>query len=505
MTFLLALIPIILIVTLMVGLNWGAARAGVVSYLCALIIAIAFFGAGLELLFVSHAKAALLTLDVLLIVWAAYLHFRVAGEAGAIRTIGQSLPHLTSDKGMLALIIGWAFASFLQGVGGFGVPVAVVAPLLVGLGFAPLSAIVIPAVGHSWSVTFGSLGSSFQALMAASGLPGEVLDAPAALLLGIAGLVAGLMVTHATGGWSAVRRLWGAVLILGTVMAVGQYVLAIFGLWNLAALGGGLLGVVVGVPLARRFPKKQDAMKVLSTRDLAGALSAYVILVAIILSVQLIPEVKSLLGQLAIRVPFPEVTTSLGFVTRAEIGRVVRPFSHPGTLLVYASILGYWIYHRSMLYSSGAVGRILSDTVQKMLPSSLGIASMVAMAVVMAHAGMTDTLARGLSEGVGVAFPLVSPWIGALGAFMTGSNTNSNVVFTALQMRTAELLGYSVPLILAAQTAGGAIGSVIAPTKVVVGASTAGLTGREGEVIKKMAGYVGGLVLLVSVVSVVLG
>jgi lactate permease len=137
------------------------------------------------------------------------------------------------------------------------------------------------------------------------------------------------------------------------------------------------------------------------------------------------------------------------------------------------------------------------------MSSSVGIASMVAMAVVMAHAGMTDVLATGLAESVGRGFPWVAPWIGALGAFMTGSNTNSNVVFTALQLRTAELLGYSVALVLAAQTAGGALGSVIAPTKVVVGASTAGMAGREGDVMRKMLVYTGLLVLLISLLTAV--
>ncbi len=95
----------------------------------------------------------------------------LADEAGAIRTIGQALPYLTADRGMQALVIGWVFASFLQGVGGFGVPVAVIAPILVGLGFTPLSAVIIPSLGHGWAVTFGSLGSSFQALLAATGEP----------------------------------------------------------------------------------------------------------------------------------------------------------------------------------------------------------------------------------------------------------------------------------------------------------------------------------------------
>jgi lactate permease len=104
-------------------LRWGAARAGGAGYLSALIIAILFFGARLELLAYAHVRALLLSVDVLLIIWAAFLLYRVADEAGAIRTIGQALPHLTNDTGMQALIIGWVFATFLQGVGGFGVPV----------------------------------------------------------------------------------------------------------------------------------------------------------------------------------------------------------------------------------------------------------------------------------------------------------------------------------------------------------------------------------------------
>ena len=126
---------------------------------------------------------------------------------------------------------------------------------------------------------------------------------------------------------------------------------------------------------------------------------------------------------------------------------------------------------------------------------------MVAIAVIMEHAGMTDLLARGLAQGVGGLFPLVAPWIGALGAFMTGSNTNSNVVFGALQMKTAGLLGFSVPLILAAQTAGAGLASVLAPTKVVVGASTAGMAGREGDVMRKLLAYTGLLILLIGVIT----
>ena len=114
---------------------------------------------------------------------------------------------------------------------------------------------------------------------------------------------------------------------------------------------------------------------------------------------------------------------------------------------------------------------------------------------------MTDTLARGLARGAGRLFPLISPWIGAIGAFMTGSNTNSNVVFAGLQMQTAELLKISTILILAAQSAGAGLASVAAPAKVVVGASTTGMAGKEGRVLRAVAGYTALLVLLISALA----
>ncbi|MBT6062739.1 MAG: L-lactate permease, partial [Anaerolineae bacterium] len=124
------------------------------------------------------------------------------------------------------------------------------------------------------------------------------------------------------------------------------------------------------------------------------------------------------------------------------------------------------------------------------------------MAMVMQQSGMTEALAQGLADGVGRAYPLAAAWIGAIGAFMTGSNTNSNVVFAALQLRTAELLAYSVPIILAAQTSGAGLASVLAPAKLIVGASTAGMEGKEGQVMRAVIGYGGGLVLFISLLTV---
>jgi lactate permease len=509
-SYLLSLAPIALILILMIGLRWGAARAGGAGYLLTLLLAVAFFGAGPQLLAYAHVKALLFTVDVLFIIWAAFLLYRVADEAGAIRTIGLALPHLTTDQSMQALLIGWVFASFLQGVGGFGVPVAVVAPILVGLGFTPMAAVVIPSIGHGWAVTFGSLGSSFQALMAATNLSDKLLAPPSALLLGIAGAAGGLMVAHAAGGWAAVRRLLVPVILLGAVMGIGQYLVATAGPWNIAAFIGSLAGLVICFPLAHHFrgEASQNNDK-LDWRLLGIALSGYIILVAITLAVQLIPPVKEWLGRIVLQVKFPELSTSAsslfapGYITPAGTGRKIVLFRHAGAVLTVSSILAYLIYRRARLYKPGAARRILGGTAKRVLSASVSIASMVTMATIMDHTRMTEILARGMADGFGKVFPLISPWIGALGAFMTGSNTNSNVVFGALQLRTAKLLTLTPAIILAAQTAGAGLASVVAPAKVVVGASTAGLTGHEGELMRKMFGYVALLVLLIGVLTLV--
>lgn len=496
--FLLALAPILLILILMLGLRWGASRAGGIGYLSALLIAILFFGAGPRLLAYAHSQAVLLSMDVLLIIWAAFLLFRVSDEAGAIAAIGRVLPHLTANRNMQALIIGWVFSSFLQGVSGFGVPVAVIAPILIGLGFSPLAAVLVPSVGHGWTVTFGSLGSSFQALMVASGLPATLLAPPSALFLGCAGILSGLMAAHAAGGWQAVRSLALPILILGLTMSTVQYLAATSGFWNIGAFSGGMAGLLVGVPLARRFADHKQPLESFDLRSLGVALSAYAVLILVILAVQFIEPLKVWLSQITIRLEFPETRTALGFVNPAGSGRVIFLLRHTGFLLGYASLISYLIYRRAGLYTPGAARRIITGTAGRVTSSSLSIASMVSMAVIMEQSGMTATLASGLAQGVGAFFPIAAPWIGALGAFITGSNTNSNVVFAALQLHTAQLLGFSAPLILAGQTAGAAIASIIAPAKVVVGASTAGLSGREGEVMRKMALYTGLLVLSIS-------
>ncbi len=509
LNWLLAFSPVFTILVLMLALRWGGSKAGAAGWFVAAIVAVLRFGATPRLIAYAQVKSILLTLDVLYIIWMALLLFHVADEAGAVRVIGDRLPGLTADRMMQALLLSWVFVSFLQGMGGFGVPVAVVAPLLVGLGFGPVQAVVMASVGHGWAVTFGSLATSFVALMAATGLPGEALAPPTALLLGVASFFSGAIVAYAGTGWRGLLRGLPAILILAVAMGAVQYFLASSGLWTLGATGASLVGLLIAVGLTRlpiyrnahtdEHVNGMDNPAALAAekapydgrrRSLRIALAAYAVLIVLAFSINLVPALDDLFNRVELTLHFPQLETAFGWMTPAEVGRKISLFGHPGAILLYTSLISYGIYAWAGYYRPGALRRIAANVTKGAVTSSLGIAAMVGMAVIMSHAGMTNLLARGLSESVGqVAYPLVAPFIGALGAFMTGSNTNSNVVFGALQLQTAQLLGLNATLIVAAQTAGGALGSVLAPAKVIVGCTTVGLAGQEGRVIGKMLLY----------------
>ena len=507
LTWLLAFSPVIVVLVLMLGLRWGGSKAGALAWFAALLVALFFFGAGPRLIAYTQAKAILLSLDVLYIVWAALLLYQTAEEAGAVRRIGQALIALTPDRTMQGILIGWLFVSFIQGFGGFGVPVAVAAPLLVGLGFSPVQSVLMACLGHGWAVNFGSLATSFQSLLAVTNLPGELLGPPAAVLMGISALPGGLMVAFIAGGWSGLKRTLPVVLVLSLVMAVAQYLIVLAGVWTLGATGAAIVGLLAGFALTR-LPAYRPAGPLNapngSRRSLWVALSAYAILIVLAFSFNLIPVLSEAFGGVVLALKFPALSTSLGWQVAAETGRKISLFNHPGAILIYSSILAFLVYARTGLYKPGALGRIANNTARSAVNSSLGIVAMVGISVIMSNTGMTNLLAQGLSQGIGRAFyPAVAPFLGALGAFITGSNNNANVLFGALQMRTAELLGLSVPLVLAAQTAGGSLGSIMAPAKVIVGCSTVGLNDNEGAVLRPILVYGLILVAIVAVTALV--
>jgi lactate permease len=502
-TWVVAATPIIALLVLMVGFNWGGAKAGGVAWLVALVAAYLGFGAGPELIAYSQTKAILLALWVLYIIWAALFLFQVVSEAGGIRVIGDALVRVTENRVLQLMILAWCFTGFLQGFAGFGVPVAIVAPLMAAIGFSPVVAVVSTLIGHTWAVTFGSLGASFFAIVGVTGQAPADIASPLALMLGLTVFLAGAGAVWSFRGPRALLRVLPLILIVGAVMSGVQWTMAVLEFYSLAAFTAGITGMSVMILLIRTGlfsqtePASDEAGESMSASAEALtesamnwprfllAVHAYVLLVAIVLIVNMVEPIGDTLGRVSIDPSFPETTTDFGWTNEAtDSYRSLDVLSHPGALLLYTAIIGLLIYRRAGLYDDGAMRRIVRNGVDASVSASLGIVTLVGMALVMMDSGMTFLLAQGIADVAGGAFPALSPFIGVLGAFMTGSNTNSNILFGALQLDTALILELHVGLILAAQTTGGALGSIIAPAKIIVGCSTVGLGGREGPVIR---------------------
>ena len=481
--------PILAVLYLMIGRHWGGSKAGPVGWAVSVLVAVLFFGAGTDLLLVAWGKALLLAWFVLYIIWMALLLYHTVNEAGAIAMIGEELPGLAQDRPAQALLIAWLFGSFLQGATGFGVPAAVVAPLLLGMGFGADTAVTIALLGHSWAVTFGSLGSSFVSLMAATGLPGEVLAGPTAVILAICCVGCGAGVLWLVGGLTAVRQRGLFMLLLALVMGSVQWGIAQLGLYTLASFGAGFIGLLLAIAY---FLQVRGNGSAFAYSRLLRASMPYLLLIVIIVLGELVLD--DLLGMVQINPQFPEVVTRYGWLTAAGTGRAINLFGHAGALLLYTSLLtlGWYLWQgrrgkTALLprHPETYNGRtILRKTLKGIVKPTIGIYALVAMALTMQHAGMTQMLAETLSN-TGSLFPFLSPFIGALGSFMTGSNTNSNVVFGQLQQQTALALQLVVPIILAAQTAGGAMGGTFAPAKVIVGCST--VPGADDSRVLKLA------------------
>ena len=420
------------------------------------------------------------------------------------------MTRLVEDPLAQALVVGWAFSGFMQGIAGFGVPVAVVAPLMVFMGFGAARAAAIVLVGHAWAVTFGSLGSSYFTIQLVTEIPGEEIGPHMAALFALPTIVTGFAVAHLQGGMSSLRRGIPIVLIMGGSMALCLWVLASVGAPQVASLVSGLVGCGVGwlvakTPLLPSPAKEQEQEQHRTAPEPQGGpsfhmafLPYYAVLALSVLSQ--VPAVKELGAPLSWGLDYPATETGAGYAVEAEDSYAkIRFLRHPAPLILLALALTYGVFLARRSWKPGAGLAAARKTYSQCVPTSVGIATMVMMALVMTDAGMTVLLGRTIADITQWAFPVFSPYIGVLGTFMTGSNTNSNVMFGVLQQETAGALGVSAVTIAAVQSIGGSLGSAIAPAKVLVGTAIVGLSGKEGEVMKRTIPYCLLIVLLVGI------
>jgi lactate permease len=238
----------------------------------------------------------------------------------------------------------------------------------------------------------------------------------------------------------------------------------------------------------------------------------YILLTVLALGISIIDPINHALGSFTIGLPFPEVTTGYGITNAAAMPySALAPLTHPGASLVVAALVTWGLYQARGYYDAWAVTTnakqkgVLRELFESAVPASVPILAFLVMAGLMNHSGQNQTLALGISAiAPAYVFAFLSSGIGVIGAFTTSSSSSSNVLFSDLQVTVARLKGLPEATILAAQSAGGAIGNAIGPANVVMGASTAGISGQEGDILRKTLPWTLAAFLLTGAATVLL-
>lgn len=504
MDALIAAAPVLLVLALMVGRGWPAARAGAVTAVVTLVLAVVFFDfGGSDDPFDTWpgiagvlAEAAFIAATVVAIIGPALGIHHLQERTGATARLRSALSQLHPDPRVGALVIAWFFALFMEGAAGFGTPVALAAPFLVAAGFQPVTAVTMALIGHAAGVSFGAVGTPVIAQLAIVDASGDDLARATAtyhLALGwILLLVVLVLIGRATEGRSAP---WGWGALAGVLFFVPFGLIAFTVGPELPTLGGALIGVVAFAVVARRHRRSTSDVDTSQEPDVgreempvARAAAPYLVLVVLVLVTRLVGPVGDQLERV-----------ELAWSTDTGFGGSVRPLVHPALLL-------------SLAFVAGAVAQRTTTTVvrdafwtatKRLGPVVAALVAMVTIARAMSQAGMTAELAEAAAT-TGAAWPLFAPAVGALGTFVTGSATASNVLFTELQESTAESTGLPVTPLLGAQGFGAAVGNIVCPHNIVAAVATVGLTGQEGTVLRRTLPTAGVYVALGGVVALLL-
>jgi lactate permease len=475
----LALLPILVVLVLMVAFRRSSAQAGAAGWAAGLMVAFLAFGLNLQVLWVSQVKGLLLTLNVILLLWPGIFLYNIVDQVGGIKAIAEAFQGMVRNQGWLLVMQAWMLSGLIESLAGFGLPIAMVAPLLISLGVAPITAVASAAVGHSWASSTGGMALSLRLLADITHYPPEQLFPLSAILLGLAMVFSGWAVAFLL---KQNGHFW-RVLITGVAAAGAHYLAGLLGLIQVSALIAGVVGILVGTAL-NRAPRTSDLTPKPRPALNAGML-AYGLLALIILIVALIPPLNLALSSVTWTLHFPAVSTLAGYATPAEDGYLFHLFSHPGTLILVTILFTLLIFRRIPGLPLVNLGKALNTTARSGLPATVGTLFMIGLSTTMEHSGMTQALATAMGGLASSSYPLLAPFIGVLGSFATGSNVSSNVLFGVLQEKVARLVGANPLVILAAQTTGGSLGSSVAPAKLALGTSTSNARGHEGEVLRK--------------------
>jgi lactate permease len=503
----LAVLSIVALLIFLVPLRWRAPEAAPVAMFTAAIVALLAFRTPWTTLAVAGAKGVWDAIFILYVIWPALLLYQITKQAGAYDALRQGIARFSRNDLFIILALCWVFASFLQGIVGFGAPVAVVVPLLIAMGVKPVYAVAMGVLAHAWARFFGTLGVGWLALLRVSNVEDTVRTAfESSLLILIPTYLAGFLVVWLYGKGPAVRHAWPLVLILGTILGVGQLLVSLFSP-ELSTFLAGAVALLALYPLSRwkrygepvqGIPDRPAMLKAQASEQteappvmgLAMSFLPYAVLTAVTLGVLLIPPVNAIMRQVQVGMPFPAVETGFG-IQNAAVERYapITVFTHPGMMVLITSVVVWIVYSAGGYYRLWAERHtresIWSALLVDAVPASVPVIAFLVTSRVLDHSGQVLTIAYGTAAALPpLAYAGIASVIGVLGAFMTSSSTASGVLFGGVQSSVAQVHGMSTETIIAAQAAGSAYGNAIAPANVVLGTSVAGASGKEGAVLR---------------------
>ncbi len=525
---LVAFSPIVVAAILLVGLNWPAKRAMPVAFGLTVVIALFFWDMTTNRVLASVFQGLGITVSVLWIVFGAIFLLNTLKHTGAIATIRNGFTNISPDRRIQAIIIAWCFGSFIEGASGFGTPAAIAAPLLVAIGFPALAAVLMGMMIQSTPVSFGAVGTpiivgvskgldthNITESLLANGSTWEAyvqqITSSVALIHATVGtlmpVLMAMMLTRFFGknkSWTEGLDILPFAIFAGLSFTIPYALTGVFLGAEFPSLIGGLFGLAIVVSAAKRgflVPKStwdfEDEKKwpaewlgslkvekeeaVAQPMSMAKAWLPYVLLAVILVASRVSADFKAMLTGVSI-----SFSNILG---EAGISAAIQPLYLPGGILVFSALLAVLIQSRSVtplikaagessktLIGAGFVLVFTIPMVRIFINSGINEADLASMPVT------TANFAAGL---VGEAFPALSATIGALGAFIAGSNTVSNMMFSQFQFEVAQTLTISSATVVALQAVGAAAGNMIAIHNVVAASATVGLLGREGATLRK--------------------
>lgn len=525
----LAFLPILVVATLLVGFRIPAKKTMPVGFILTALIAFLGWGLSMESIVAASLQGLVITFDILYIIFGAILLLTLLTYSGAIGAIRLGFGGISRDRRVQVIIIAWLFGSFLEGAAGFGTPAAIVAPLLVAMGFPAMAAVILGLMVQSTPVTFGAVGTPI--LVGVRGGLGEgVIESKfASVEMGIAdylqAVTVDVVILHTLVGtfiplfmvammtrffgqnrsWKEGLALFPFAIFGGLAFTIPYLLTGIFLGPEFPSLLGALVGLSIVVTAAKRkfllprdtwdfalrasWPKtwlgtldiKLDDDKSAASISLIKAWIPYV-LVAVLLVLSRLPQLPLKEWLSGLSIDFNEI---LGTSISASTSLLYSP----GTILLLVGSITVFL-HRMKIEEVKAA---LSESGSILLGAGFVLLFTVPMVRIYINSGvnpqeipgMPIVMAEWVALHVGAVYPLFAPSIGALGAFIAGSNTVSNLMFSFFQFGVAEKLAMPTTLMIALQAVGAAAGNMIAVHNVVAASATVGLLGKEGLILRK--------------------